>query len=173
MPRTPLEFVKVSGIRSAGIVERLAKDIWTEHYTPIIGKAQVDYMLGTFQSSAVILRQIREERLSYFVLRRGRTAIGYLAVQPRAKASGLYLSKLYIKFGARGKGAGREAVAFTENLARRAKFKIIFLNVNKRNAPAISAYQRLGFVKVRAVVKNIGQGFAMDDYVMRKSVGGA
>ena len=30
------------------VVVPLANTIWTEHYTPIIGKDQVDYMLSTF-----------------------------------------------------------------------------------------------------------------------------
>ena len=39
------------------IVE-MAKEIWTEHYTPIIGKDQVDYMLDKFQSNDAISGQI-------------------------------------------------------------------------------------------------------------------
>ncbi len=39
------------------IVESLANEIWTEHYTPIIGKDQVKYMLDKFQSKDARYRQ--------------------------------------------------------------------------------------------------------------------
>jgi diphthamide synthase (EF-2-diphthine--ammonia ligase) len=46
-----VKVISVSGDYLIGIVESLAKEIWIEHYTPIIGRPQVDYMLENFQSS--------------------------------------------------------------------------------------------------------------------------
>lgn len=31
-------------------LEKLAKEIWNQHFVPIIGQDQVDYMLNKFQS---------------------------------------------------------------------------------------------------------------------------
>ena len=45
------------------IVADLAKEIWTEHYTPIIGWQQVEYMLEKFQSATEIENQIKEKSL--------------------------------------------------------------------------------------------------------------
>jgi len=36
----------------------LAREIWTDHYVPIIGQAQVDYMLDTFQREEAIAAQL-------------------------------------------------------------------------------------------------------------------
>lgn len=36
----------------------LAREIWTDHFTPIIGSAQVEYMLEKFQSPDAMTRQI-------------------------------------------------------------------------------------------------------------------
>jgi hypothetical protein len=47
-------------------VAELARDIWTEHYVPIIGRDQVDYMLDRFQSSDAIARQI-ESGCKYYL----------------------------------------------------------------------------------------------------------
>ena len=41
----------------------LAKNIWTEHYTPIIGLDQVNYMLEKFQSEIAIQNQINLDNL--------------------------------------------------------------------------------------------------------------
>ena len=48
-------------------IEELAYDIWHEHYTPIIGKKQVDYMLKKFQSSKAMNEQIQNGSL-YFLI---------------------------------------------------------------------------------------------------------
>jgi hypothetical protein len=45
------------------------------------------------------------------------------------------------------------------------------LAVNKNNAKAIAAYHHHGFRIADAVVKEIGSGFVMDDYLMEKAVG--
>ena len=45
------------------------------------------------------------------------------------------------------------------------------ISVNKRNARAIAAYQRNGFVIADSVVTDIGSGFVMDDYIMAKELG--
>jgi hypothetical protein len=44
------------------------------------------------------------------------------------------------------------------------------LAVNKRNENAIAAYAKHGFAIVESVVKDIGGGFVMDDYVMSMHV---
>ena len=39
----------------------LAKEIWQQHFTPIIGADQVVYMLDKFQSAKAMKRQIGQE----------------------------------------------------------------------------------------------------------------
>jgi len=43
----------------------------------------------------------------------------------------------------------------------------VFLTVNKNNRPAIRAYEKNGFAITDSVVTDIGQGFVMDDYIMK------
>jgi hypothetical protein len=42
----------------------------------------------------------------------------------------------------------------------------IYLNVNKHNS-AVEFYLKKGFIKDREMVLDIGNGYVMDDYVMR------
>ena len=42
--------------------------------------------------------------------------------------------------------------------------------MNKRNARAIKAYQRNGYEIGASVVKDIGGGFVMNDYIMAKNL---
>ena len=41
--------------QAAGKISALAGEIWREHYTPIIGAEQVEYMLAKFQTAERIL----------------------------------------------------------------------------------------------------------------------
>lgn len=148
-------------------IERLAVEIWSQHFIPIIGKAQVDYMLEKFQSKAAISEQIENGYL-YFLFGDRNQNIGYMAVLPQAER--LFLSKLYIVSSERGKGYGRKAIAFLEKLAIENGACRISLTVNRHNSDTIKAYESLGFQNVGTVVQDIGGGFVMDDYQMEQQV---
>jgi RimJ/RimL family protein N-acetyltransferase len=160
-------FIQVSTGNQIETVESLAREIWTEHYTPIIGKGQVDYMLDRFQTKEAISEQLREGFL-YFLIETGGESIGYTAVKP--KGYELFLSKIYIRSSSRAKGYGRKALRFIESLAAEKGLRKIFLTVNKNNSLSIKAYEKLGFKNLGPVVQEIGGGFVMDDYRMEKNV---
>jgi diamine N-acetyltransferase len=164
-----MSIVPVTDASGMAVVVRLARSIWADYYTPLIGEAQVEYMLEKFQSEAAISDQIRQG-FQYFLLRAedGRE-VGYFAVV--AKARELFLSKLYVATEERRKGYARKAVEFAAGLARAAGLPRITLTVNKRNDPSLTAYRRLGFAVSGAVVTNIGGGFVMDDYQLSLAVG--
>jgi RimJ/RimL family protein N-acetyltransferase len=148
------------------ILEELAETIWREHYTPIIGSKQVDYMLDKFQSAAAMRQQIDQQGYHYFAIYSADQMIGYFAVQPREAV--LFLSKLYLKAEQRGRGLAKQALNFIEQFARRYNLSKIELTVNKYNRQAIAAYQQLGFQIMQEAVFDIGAGFIMDDYVMQR-----
>jgi ribosomal protein S18 acetylase RimI-like enzyme len=143
------------------MVESLAREIWTEHYTPIIGEAQVAYMLEKFQSR-------HAKGFRYFLVAHEASYVGYMGVQP--KGDELFLSKVYVAKTKRGKGLGRRCLAFIEKMAGEEGLALIALTVNKNNTDAIAAYERWGFKKLEAMVQDIGSGFVMDDYRMGKPV---
>jgi ribosomal protein S18 acetylase RimI-like enzyme len=149
------------------IIETLAREIWTEHYIPIIGRQQVDYMLARFQSKEAIVEQIASGVL-YFLMEEGYYYIGYFAVQPGAEE--LFLSKIYVRSSHRARGYGKRAVQFMETIARGRGLGKIVLTVNKNNIGAIRAYEKVGFKNVGSLVQDIGSGFVMDDYKMEKTV---
>ena len=160
-------FTEVLTEEQIEIVESLAEEIWTEHYIPIIGKEQVDYMLDRFQSKQSISDQIRSGFL-YFLIKEDNQFIGYIGVQQ--KGDELFLSKIYIKSSERGKGHGKKAIQFIERLAKEKGVRKIALTVNKNNRDAIKAYERLGFKNLGSLIQEIGNGFIMDDYKMEKTL---
>ena len=146
------------------LVASLAKEIWTEHYTPIIGSAQVEYMLANIQSERAIRRQIDHERFFYFLIEADAAPVGYIGVQ--LNDAELFLSKIYVRASERGKGRGGGAVRFVTGLAKKLGAKKISLTVNKNNTAAIGSYEKYGFKNLGSTVKDIGGGFVMDDYKM-------
>jgi len=160
-------FSEVSTENQIEIVESLAKDIWTEHYIPIIGKEQVEYMLENFQSKRAISEQIGAGFL-YFLMEEENQFIGYVAVLP--KGNELFLSKIYIASSKRSKGYGKKAIQFIEKLAAEKALKRVVLTVNKNNVYTIKAYEKIGFKNAGSVIQDIGSGYVMDDYKMEKTI---
>ena len=157
----------VSGKSQIETIAGLAHKIWNEHFTPIIGKAQVDYMLEKFQSKKVITEQI-ENGFLYFLIKNNNAHIGYIGVLP--EESQLFLSKIYIISTERGKGHGRKSIEFLEQLAVEKGLSKISLTVNRNNSATIKMYKKLGFKNRGSVVQDIGNDFVMDDYKMEKDI---
>jgi diamine N-acetyltransferase len=162
---TDARFMEVRTAQAIDTVACLAGVIWREHYVPITGSAQVEYMLLHFQSASAIAGQILGG-MRYFLIKEADLPMGYLSVQYQPQTQELFLSKLYLLKEKRGLGYGRAALDFVRSLAEQAGARAITLTVNKRNTPALQAYLRYGFENAGPVVKDIGGGFFMDDYRM-------
>jgi GNAT superfamily N-acetyltransferase len=145
-------------------VAALARETWTQHYEPLIGAAQVEYMLAKFQSAEAIARQIAAERYEYYLA----PDAGYLALVPDRDRQSVMLSKIYVLAKSRGTGLGRAMVEFAEKRAAELGAAELWLTVNKHNAGSIAFYEKMGFRKTDALVTDIGAGFVMDDWRMAK-----
>ncbi|MCL2349358.1 MAG: GNAT family N-acetyltransferase [Planctomycetaceae bacterium] len=145
----------------------LARQIWTEHYAPITGLPQVEYMLDKFQSPEAIARQIHDEGYRYFAAFLDGKMVGYCAVQKDAAAS-IFLSKFYMSRDVRGQGIGKQllhhAISACRPPCQPSGSVTVWLTVNKRNETSIAVYRKLGFRITNELVTDIGNGYVMDDY---------
>lgn len=144
-------------------IEDLADTIWREHYIPIVGKPQIDYMLDKFQSAKAIENQV-DDGYEYFIIIYNNIPVGYISIKKETGA--LFLSKIYVLSSYRGKKIGKYAMQFVENKAKTYKLKHIRLTVNINNTNSIKAYEKLGFKNIGPTIADIGNGFVMDDYEM-------
>ncbi|MBC1920801.1 GNAT family N-acetyltransferase [Listeria grayi] len=142
----------------ANTIAVLAKKVWEHTYIPIIGKAQVDYMLDKFQSAAVVWESIEASIYDYRLAYIEDQLVGYLAFQQ--KEAEVFISKLYVDPDRQKQGIAKRLFAEVSDQS------IIRLTVNKYNTVAIQVYEHIGFEKEEAVVAEIGNGYVMDDYVM-------
>ena len=141
----------------------LASAIVKEHYDPLLGSEQNDYMIQMFQSVPAIKKQLENGyRYDLVCLRNGKD-IGFVEYYPK-DADEMYISKFYLHKDYRGKGISRKMLEFVIGECRKQGLHQITLNVNKYN-DAILAYEKLGFTRLRSEVNDIGHGYVMDDYV--------
>ncbi|GAA4304218.1 GNAT family N-acetyltransferase [Aestuariibaculum suncheonense] len=162
-----IEIIEAIAEQDFLMTETLADTIWREHYIPLVGKPQIDYMLEKFQSAKAMQQQVAEG-MTYFNLFYNQNPVGYIAIKPETEC--LFLSKIYVLKDCRGKGIAKIAMQFVEEQAKTYGLKCIRLTVNINNHIAITAYEKLGFINSGPIVADIGNGFIMDDYEMRKVV---
>ena len=119
-----IQFHHISQSDDVSNLARMAKEIWEEHYTPIIGKDQVDYMVEKFQSESAIRRQVKENYM-YFSVSLNHQPIGYLGYLEKNEENTLFLSKIYLKKPFRRMGYGKQMIQFVIEQASHLNFKSI------------------------------------------------
>jgi ribosomal protein S18 acetylase RimI-like enzyme len=152
--------------READAVERLAREIWLAHYAAIISREQIEYMLAQRYSPELIRAELAGGEVFWDVLWTRGALAGFSSYFPSGNPGEMKLDKLYVHPARQRRGFGGAMIARAAAVARERGCSRLVLAVNKRNAAAIAAYRKHGFVVVDAVVKDIGGGFVMDDYIM-------
>jgi GNAT superfamily N-acetyltransferase len=167
-----IQLLPVSSAAQVAEVARMAHEVWNEYYVPIIGQAQVDYMVAKFQTAEAMQAQI-DAGYEYFQVQQGEIGqgetIGYAAIRHDTSDARLFISKLYVLAAHRKSGAGRKCLELIERMARERGATHLWLTVNKGN-PSVRAYEHLGFRIAEAMVMDIGGGYVMDDYKMERPV---
>lgn len=158
---------KVQTQQDINTTEKLAIEIWNEHYLKIIGQEQVDYMLEKFQSQSAMQEQMKEG-LQYYLFFFNETPVGYLGF--KEEDAHIFLSKIYVLNEFRGKKIGKKGMDFVSSYAQSKRKEGIRLTVNKYNTNSINAYKKMGFNVIDEVVADIGQGYVMDDYILLKEI---
>jgi diamine N-acetyltransferase len=151
-------------------ISELAGVIWRACYPGIITEEQIDYMLGRMYSLETLRDETGSQGIRYDLLLVADQPAGFSSCGPTAEPGVVKLHKLYLRPEQHGRGLGSLLLHHCERAALEQGARRLVLNVNKRNARAIAAYRRNGFVVTGEVVADIGNGFVMDDYVMAKDL---
>jgi diamine N-acetyltransferase len=144
------------------VIAQLAEKIWRQHYTPIIGEGQVNYMLGLMYSESSLRKQ-QDEGSEFFMAELGGKPAGYISVSKKGPGE-YFLNKFYLDTEEQGKGYGK--MLFASLLEQYPDLETIRLQVNRKNYKSVNFYFRLGFMIEESKDFDIGGGFSMDDYIM-------
>lgn len=159
------EFQTIQAVTDTQLKEiaALADIIWHEHFTPIIGTDQVNYMVRKFQSFPALKEQL-QNGYEYYQIYDKDEFCGYCGIHPEDNR--LFLSKLYLKKEARGRHLASRTLAFLKDYCREHQLHAIWLTCNKHNDTSLSVYRHFGFETIDTQKAEIGNGFIMDDYIM-------
>lgn len=145
-------------------VGELAARIWWQHYPSIISEAQIRYMLSMMYSHEQIMDQITTKLHRYWLLFAGAKLVGYVSVESTGK-SAWHIHKLYVDDTMHRKGLGSKLLNHILNTYTP---KELTLGVNRNNYKALNFYFRNGFTIVAPKTTDIGHGFVMEDYLMKR-----
>jgi ribosomal protein S18 acetylase RimI-like enzyme len=159
------------GIRPAKLEDRslirsISERTWPSTYGHIISKEQIDFMLDWMYSDESLAGQF-EKGHQFFIAQLNGNDIGFCSVSKSDEGQGDHkLNKLYILPNIQKSGAGTALLFKAIEIAKAAGSTSLFLQVNKHNN-AYEFYLKKGFIKESEFKFDIGNGFYMDDYVMR------
>lgn len=156
------------------LIRSISERTWPSTYGHIISQEQINFMLDWMYSDASLEKQMNSG-CAFYIANLNGADIGFCSVSPdeennsdeKVEGSKAHkLNKLYVLPSAQGTGAGKALLNQAIDIAKAAGSSAIFLQVNKLN-DAYSFYLKQGFIKEAEFKFDIGNGFYMDDYVMR------
>lgn len=154
-----------AGIKDCALIYELALEIWNEHYVPIIGQSQVNYMLQTIYSEEALKEQMKQGQ-TFTLIFFEEIPIGYFSLSSKGKVS--FLHKFYISTKKQSLGIGSEIM--NEIIQRSIGASTLELTVNRQNFKTINFYFKNGF-RIKSVEDfDIGNGYFMNDFVMEKKL---
>lgn len=96
-------------------------------------------------------------------------AVGYVSFGPEGEEGLFHLHKLYLLPFVQGRGYGRQLFGAAEDGMQKLGAKAFELNVNRHNK-ALDFYLHMGMAIERSGDFDIGGGFFMNDYILRKAL---
>jgi len=163
-----MSFVEIrpATLEDRALIRSISERTWPSTYGHIISQEQIDFMLDWMYSDESLATQF-EKGHQFFIAQLNGSDIGFCSVSKSDEGQGDYkLNKLYILPNIQKSGAGTALLNKAIEIAKAAGSTSLFLQVNKHNN-AYEFYLKKGFIKETEFKFDIGNGFYMDDYVMR------
>lgn len=151
-------------------IQKVAREAWLDHYPSIISLSQIDYMLVKMYGHSQIASEIESGSAFWILAFQGSELLAFASWGTHINNPKIArLNKLYALPKCKGQGIGKQLLNEVEIRSKLAGFTEIELNVNRKN-PTIAFYEKMGFSILTEDLIDIGGGFEMCDYLMRKSI---
>ena len=149
------------------VIQQLAYHIWPIAYNNILLPEQITYMLNLFYAHSVLEKQF-QDGLQFLIAEDKNLPIGFAAFSKKTSDT-FHLQKLYILPDFHGNGIGKTILQYIRRYIKIKGATAIELNVNRENS-AVNFYKKLNFKIISCENIDIGNGFWMNDYVMRSEI---
>lgn len=151
------------------IVKDLAYRIWPSTYKEILSEEQITYMLNWMYSIETLEESLESDHY-FFAIFDEDEALGFIDVELNCpKTSGMKLQKIYVLPEKQGLGLGKKLLNFAIDFGKKQGVDHLTLQVNRFNK-AVNFYKHTGFEIIDEQDFDIGNGYFMNDFVMKKSL---
>jgi GNAT superfamily N-acetyltransferase len=147
------------------LIRELTFKIWPQTYASIISKEQIDYMLEMMYSASSLEKQFKEG-CRFIIAYDDKDPVAFASFQ-HVGSDAYKLHKIYVLSSQQGKGTGKFIIDHISDTIKKNNARSLELQVNINNK-ARQFYEKLGFTEVDRINLDIGNGYFMNDYIMRK-----
>ena len=148
------------------IVKDLAYRIWPLTYGEIISKEQMNYMLNWMYSIQTLETNFNKNH-TYFCIASNGIDVGFMDIETdHPNAGNMKIHKIYVLHEQHGKGYGYKLMQEARDFAKENQMNSMTLQVN-RNNKAVEFYKKFGFEIIDEQDFDIGNGYYMNDFIMR------
>lgn len=147
-------------------VQEIAQATWPATFKDILSKEQIDYMLNWMYSLETLEAQFDNGHV-FFVAERDHEQVGFIGIEtdfPQVSVTKIH--KIYILPNQQGQGIGKRLITHVSEYVQQRNQTALQLNVNRYNK-ASEFYKKLGFELLYEENIDIGNGFWMEDFVMK------
>ncbi|SFN34827.1 Ribosomal protein S18 acetylase RimI [Chitinophaga sp. YR627] len=159
--------IEVANVNDIPVIQQLRDEIWRPTYKDLLTPEQIEYMLDMMYSTAALTSQITEKAHRFLLLYDDQRPIGFASYSTTDEAGVFKLQKIYLHSDYQGKGVGK---LLLDNVVERVQAEngnTLELDV-KRDNKARFFYEKQGFTILKEKDTDIGNGYWMLDYVMRR-----
>ena len=147
-------------------IQNLAKESWKAAYSNILEQEQIDYMLDLMYSESTLKTHFDNPNYHYYLINEDEVFLGFIGFEFHNEPETTKLHRIYFLKEAQGKGLGKTALEFVKTETEKSGDKKLTLTVNKNNN-AENFYESQGFKVYDEAIFDIGNGYVMDDYLMK------
>lgn len=159
--------IRTATIADIPLIQQLTDEIWRPTYKDLMTPEQLEYMIAMMYSTATLTSQMTEKQHQFLLLYDNQRPIGFASYSTTDEAGIYKLQKIYLHGDYQGKGVGRLLLEGVVERVKAANATTLELDV-KRDNKARFFYEKQGFTILKEQDTDIGNGYWMRDYVMRK-----
>lgn len=151
-----------------GTIRAIAQNTWFETYKDILSSEQADYMFEMMYSVESLKNQMINKGHQFYLAFNQDKPVGYLSIVLEEDLL-FHIQKIYVLPGIQKSGLGKylldKAFEHAGNASEDKNYSVV-LNVNRYNK-AVTFYQKMGMYISQEGDFDIGNGYFMNDYIMR------
>lgn len=150
-------------------IRQIAFNTWPSTFGTILSQEQINYMLDMMHSIESLTSQMIAKKHTFLLAYNDEKCVGFISYELDYKKQAITkIHKIYVLPKTQGNGIGKLLLSEVKRIAIDNNNSALSLNVNREN-PAIDFYKKHGFIIADKEDIDIGNGFLMEDYIMKYS----